>query len=480
MAGRDFSPEEREFLKATGLDVNQLEPLMADAPGLPQDVLERIRVGARAKAGVVPEPEPAALPAARRRFRPWVAAAALLVVAGAVALSQSDGAMAAIHRLVRLVPGIGLTEADVGTLVMPSPVSVELDGQQLTITGLISSSDGTQLRYEIEGLSWEKQISDVSGFPFRAALRLADGTELDEFSSVGSAREGSMSGIIWFAAPPRPTEAFTLSITPVDSSVAPFEVTIPVVDAALAGLPEAVEGGWSRERMGIRVGVPFWTVQGDRIVLNLEVRAPEGIRIEEVGEVFKDHRLLPVLTDDRGRTYPLIEEESRLRKNSFEPVSLVFQGPVASDAGVLRLHVPVVRIADMGAQSARLVVPLSQLPIGDSLQLQKEIEVGSYRFTVTQVTRLDERAFRFDVDLGPERDGVLLQEVAVRPAQLGRGEGWSGSWIADPETAQMTNREIELEVIRSGRLDVEFSEPVVRLQGDWEVTIPLSTDIKAE
>lgn len=477
MAGRDFTAEEREFLKAAGLDTSQLEPLVADAPALPEDVLERIRTGARAKVGEAPEPEAVVRPAVRRRFRPWVAAAALLVFAGAVALSQSDGAMAAIQRLVRLVPGIGLTEADVGTLVMPSPVSVEQDGQQLTITGLIGSSDGTELRYEIKGLPREKQISDVPGFPFVAALRLADGTELHELSSAGAVGEGTMSGIIWFAAPPHPTEAFTFSITPVDSGVAPFEVRIPVVDAAVAGLPEAVEGGWSAERLGIRIGVPYWTVQDDRIVLNLEVGALQGTRIEEVGEVLEDQSVLPVLADDQGRTYPLIAEESKLRKNSFEPVSLVFQGPIAPDASVLRLQVPVVRVADTSVKSARLSIPLNQLPPGKPLQLQKEIELGAYRFTVKQVTRLEELAFRFDVDLGPEQDGALLQEFKMSPRRPG---GWGASWNLDPKTRQTTGFEYYPDVVRGGSLEIEFSEPVVRLEGDWEVMIPLTSGTEAQ
>jgi len=477
MAGRDFTAEEREFLKSAGLDINQLEPLVADAPALPQDVLERIRTGARERAGMALEAEPAALPAARRRFRPWVAAAALLVIAGAVALSQSDGAMAAIQRLVRLVPGIGLTEADVGTLVMPSPVTVEQGGQRLTITGLISGSDGTELRYEIEGLPLEKQVSDVPGFPFRAALRLADGTELKELNAATGAGEGTISGIIWFAAPPHVTEAFTLSITPVDSSVAPFEVTIPVVDAAVAGLPEAVEGGWSAERLGIRIGVPYWTVQDDRIVLNLTVNAPQGIRFQEVGERIGENRLLPVLTDNLGRTYPLIEESSQLFKNSFEPVSLVFQGPIAPDADALRLQVPAVRVADTSAKAVRLSIPLNQLPLGEPLQLQKEIELGPYRFTVKEVTRLEDLAFRFDVDLGPEQDGTLLQEIKVSPSRPG---SWGSTWIVDRQTLQTTSIEYYPDVLRRGRLDVQLSEPVLRLQGDWEVTIPLTSGSEDE
>lgn len=475
MAGKDFTAEERSFLKDVGLDTTQLEPLVADAPSLPQDVLERIRSGARAKAGAasasVVRPSPRL-----RRFRPWLAAAAALLIGGGVALSQSDGAMAAIRRLVRLVPGIGLTEADAGTLVLTSPVSVEQDGQQLTITGLVSSRDGTELRYEIEGLSLEHDDANIPGYPFRSVLRLADGTRLAESTMSFGAADGIVSGVIWFAPLPHATDAFTFAITPVGSSVAPFEVTVPVVDAGAAGLPEAVEGGWSEERLGVRIGVPHWTVQGDRILLNLETALPEGSSLQEVGESLEDRGLLPVLTDDLGRTYPLIAEESQLYENPGQPVSLVFQGPLLSEVRTLRLTVPALRIADQNAEAASLNISVDQLAAGDTLQLGRELELGAHRFTVEQVTRLDDLTFRFDLDLGPEQDGVLLQEVGIKPAHPGRAEGWGRSWVTDAQTGQMTSLEFYPEVVRRGHLDVQFTDPVLRLMGNWEVTIPLEAE----
>ena len=76
---KPFNQDEREFLKAVGLEPDQLEQLTQNAPPAPADAQARIRAMARRKAGLEAAPAemarstvtaPAAAPP-RTATRPW-------------------------------------------------------------------------------------------------------------------------------------------------------------------------------------------------------------------------------------------------------------------------------------------------------------------------------------------------------------------------------------------------------------------------
>ena len=469
------TPEERAFLESIGLEPNDLTPLVADAPLLPADTLARIRDRAHAKAGAdasmtsVATAVPVKPPARPRRSRGrWLAAAAaaLLMVGGTLFVTNPQGALAAIQRLVRLVPGIGLTETDAETLVMASPVSAESGGERLTVTGLISQGKQTEVRFLVEGLPLDKKEPDVQA-AFKPTLQLADGTVLQSHSSSASGGSGTAEGVIWFGPLPSGTSSVTLLLPPVHGMTQPFELAIPVVDAGSAGLTEAVAGAWSEERLGVRIGVPHWTVQGDLIVLNLEAELPRGTAVEH----FLAEHVLPELSDEQGRVYPLVHERSNLSPNPGESASLTFQGPLAPDADRLRLTVPAIKVVEEA--EVELSIPLAQLPEGQPLDLDEEMEIGSQRFVIHTVTRLDEGTFRFALNLGPEEEGALLQGVEIAPrAPFFRSGGYSTTGRMNQQSWQLERLDYSPEKVPDRNLELVFKRPLVRLQGDWVVGLP--------
>jgi len=498
MTDRRLTPDEQAFLAETGLRPDDVAPLVEDAPPLPTDALARIRSGARAKAGIadrtvasVPAGSTASGPAgstplapaasrpapsgpgmaSRRRVRRWLAAAAavLLLAGGAVVLNSPERALAAIQRLVRLVPGIGLTESDSETWILPEPASVELDGARVTVTGFMSTPDRSHLQFRVDLPPLNPEVKTRSpGGGASPELRLPDGTVQKGRHGFMSGGSRYMVGEYSFAPLPAGTSDVTVVFPYLSGVSAPVEIPLSLVNAEDAGLAEAYLGGWSDDRSGIQVGVPYWTAAGDRIVLSLDAVAPEGIVVESYREFLGSGGVIqPGLRDDRGRTYPLITEESDL---SGGRVRAVFRGPLAPDAGRLTLAVPSLRLEDRSAE-APLTVPLEQLPEGKPLRLDEDLRLGSHRFTVRTVTRLDADTFRITLDLGTENDGSVLQFVGIRTATSPFGREpthWSSE--GNLETGFMSI-EVDFRHPPSRNLEVVFVNPEYRLDGGWEVEL---------
>lgn len=480
MTDRQFTPDEQAFLAETGLKADDLAPLVADAPPLPADTLERIRSRAREKAGLAPAAAAAApaaatpaLPSRRpdRRPRRWLAAAAaaLLLVGGTVVLSNPEGALAAIQRLVRLVPGIGLTETDGETWILPEPVSVEQDGVRVTVTGAISNLDGTQVRYRVDWPA-DEPLDKVefasareSAFP---ELRLPDGTVIRRWGGSLAGGTRDMVGQYNFGPLPPGTSEVTLVLPYLSGVAEPVEIPVTLVNAEEAGLAGAHPGNWSEERLGVQVGVPYWTAVDDRIVVSLDTRLPDGTRVIDYRDWIEPHGFVePVLIDDQGHTYPLIIDEAD-RSGPWRRA--VFQGPLAPDARQLTLTVPYLILADYTAE-ARLTVPLEQLAEGKPLRLNEELQIGSHRFTVETVTRIDADTFGFTLDLGPEEGGVLLQKVGIRHRMFGGPRAWS----AHGENGQFTSMEVDFRSAPRRNLVIVFADPGYRVHGEWQVELPV-------
>lgn len=493
--GGGLRPEEQAFLAETGLRPDDLAHLVNDAPPLPPDALARIRNRTREKTGTAvahdaapatlgstlqspPSPSSQASPvqslpspkssATTRRPRRWLAAAAavLLLVGGSVVLSNPGGAMAAIQRIVRLVPGIGLTETDGDTLVLAEPVSVQHGDVRVTVTGVVGARKRTQVQFRAE---WPavRDKQELASRTSAAELRLPDGTVL-EGSGHRWGGSDKLEGEYWYDPLPEGTREVVLVLPFLSGTAEPVEIPLSLVSAEEAGLAEGRPGAWSTEQMGVKVGVPYWTAAGDRIVVALESRVPDGVTVEQFGERFSEENMLPSLSDDQGRVYPLIAEESVLLSGQRQAV---FQGPLAPDAGELKLSVPALTLVEHAA-TARLTVPSARLPEGEPLELNEELAIGSQRFTVRAVTRLSPGIFRIDLDLGQEADGALLQRVDVRPPMSPFRSGPSG-WSAQGVDGQMTQMEIDFKKPPTRNLEIVFASPTYRLKGGWEVHLPV-------
>jgi len=492
----DLHPDEQAFLAETGLRPDDLAGLVEDAPPLPADTLARIRGRTRVKAGIAaPEmngdsgPSGAAgiassMPAApaasrrepsspRRRSRRWlaVAAAGLVLVGATAAAASPERAMASIQRLVRLVPGIGLTETGSETWILPEPVSVVQDGVQVTVMGFLSSPEETRLQLSVDWPPWSDQDKNGAGYQITSPeLRLRDGTVLRSHRGSASGGSRSLLGDYGYGPLPGGTSELVVIVPHLSDVSGAVRIPLTLVNATEALLTEAHPGNWSEERQGLQVGVPHWVADGDRILVNLAARPPEGVAVTEFGDPFApDRTVQPRLTDDKGRSYPLVVQESRLRGSRSYAV---FQGPLAADAEQLTLMVPSLRLVDQSAE-APFTVPLAELPEGEPVNLNQELQIGSHRFTVSTVTRVDHATFEFALQMGPEEGGVRLQSVGIRRSISPSGAGFSVKADAD---GLLTTLQVDFRTPPNANLTVIFAEPEYRVLGPWEVKLPVPGD----
>jgi hypothetical protein len=159
--------------------------------------------------------EPAASHVAGRYWQVGLAAAATLVLLVAAAIVGPNQAVASVRHFLSFVPGIGLQSTTDETLLLAQPVSVTRLGETIRVNGVLATSSGTIVSYEIQGLLGGKSLGAVAGLD-HAYLRDAAGHHYQlENNSVGlggSSTENHATGIFGFAPVPNTTSSVTLVI----------------------------------------------------------------------------------------------------------------------------------------------------------------------------------------------------------------------------------------------------------------------------
>ncbi|MDB4896783.1 MAG: hypothetical protein JWN15_3045, partial [Firmicutes bacterium] len=414
-------------------------------------------------------------PATRRpsppaqRPRPWLrwlpAAAALLLAAGGLLTAGSPSAQAALQRLLHVVPGFGITETRPQTLLLAEPVTVQGSRGKLTVTALISTVTFTELHFRIDGLSSVKpDPATMDQEPVRAALLLPDGTRLAFTSATSGVGLNDVQGTLSFPALSESVRTATLELSPMHGLTDPYTAPLKLVDAASAGLTEAVAGGWSSQRNGVMMGAPYAAFEQSQITLSLEAAlTAQTTGIRHVGGLPAQ----PVLTDNLGNTYPLVPEASLLWPGSARGLSATYAGPVHAGATALRLTVDAVQVVEEG--TARLRVPLDKLPVGKPAALNQELKLGARRIVVRSVTRLAADQFALDLDLGPEQNGAILQTVSVTPYQTSGG----GQYKFDPATQKQASDFVVSYTPQGNYFDVQITRPTVEITGPWQIDLPV-------
>ena len=452
---KTFDPTEQAFLDEVGLNPDDLERLAEGAPPVDAAVRERIRSRVHQKALAAPAPAPL-----RPRRLHWAVAATLLIALGTTALvASSAAAQEALMRLVRIIPGVGIATTDEGSQILKEPVTVDLGGPKAVVTGLVSTPDETRVRVTVTGLvrppAGRVQVQGAEG-----ALLLPDGRRLDLRRSKHSRSLESMELTLFFPPLPAGTARVQLEVDgPVFDLKQGLQADLALVGAGDRELPAAWEGGRSQEAHGVTVVVPHFGLDGDRIRLTAEVEGAE-LALDLLER--RTPELQPHLTDERGRTYPLIQTESDAfgmrRDGKYE---LVFKGPVPADAGALRLVVPSLTVYREG--SATLPLPLAQLQPGQTLTIDRELQVGDFTVRVDSVTRWDPT--RFDINYRP--DEIRTLSVGVKGTRLSFSNHELGA------SAQTVTLELPFPP-EGPELVLEFHRPQVRLQGPWTVDLTLA------
>jgi hypothetical protein len=464
---RIVSADDQEFTRAVGLDSNDLEWLVKDAPAVAPAVRDRIRC--RVHEGVAPQTAPA--PARRR---PWTrvaaAAAILLAVSGTALVAGSAEAREKIMSLFRLVPNLGITATDEQSRALAAPLQIASAGTDATILAAVAGPESTQIRLRINGLEQKPglmQNGSLSSNPpvlrpeFPAELVLPDGERLIASEIQLYFEKGTLNLTVTFGAVPPGTTSFRLEMPKYKELALGVSAEIPLSKAAAVALQAAEVSGAATEHAGIKVEAHHYAIDNNLVRVSmgitpvsqgLELDHTIGYKPEWVG-----------LTDDTGRGYTFSVVESDLLFGPNPAYNVAFAGPLAPGARQLTLTVPELYVAEEG--SATVDLDLSGLEPGHTQPVNAKITVGAWPVTVKSVERKADGPYTLRVDLGPAGGDRYLSHVSVLQGAYSTANGIVGKdrvqTLALPQPGP------------DGKLTVTLGHPVVTVTGPWVVNVPL-------
>lgn len=400
-------------MKAVGLDGDNLEWLVQDAPAVPADLQERVLRKAQHKIVQVPLAE---------GWRPiyrlprWAAvAAAMLVIFGAtVALSPS--VQAALRSLIRLIPGFGVTEVAPDHLVLAQPVTVADGTRQVTVTGVHGGPAGTVVHLRWAGIPARTVEKPVDRTDFdhvmpggSFGLVLPDGTRLVQTRLTSSQETGTGSALLSIHFPPLPaaTRSARLELPAMFKVTNPVSAMLTLTEAGESNSVAVVDVDSKDQKQGVTIGVSHLAIDGDRIRLVVSTRYSDPQSAQTGVELMRKSGIS--LTDDLGNTYPLLWDETVLSASDSGSRSLytggssmslwrrpggplggsdftaVFAGPVRPGAKSLRLRIETAELEALGSGSLRIAA--SDLPVGQVKDVHQTLRYGTQELEILQVRR---------------------------------------------------------------------------------------------
>jgi hypothetical protein len=480
LSSRKFDHEEQEFAKAVGLDANNLEWLVQDAPAISEESIDRVVNKARIKLAIAP------ITGRRQGFRlpRWaVAAAVVLAICGAT-VTLSPSVQAALIRLMQVIPGFGVTGVAPEDLVLAAPVSVADETRKMTVTGVHGTDEQTIVQVEWDGLSRTAVVTPdhTPG----VALVLPDGTRLNkqDMTFTGRTGTGKLLLKLTFPALPAGTASARLELPGLFGQTKPVGVLLTLSQAASAKLPEVTPVNASAQERGLILSASHFAVDGDRIrlVLKTETNDPvfkavaaDLMDITPPGQVLK-------LLDDQGNAYPLLWEETALSMNDGSSRTLrengssvwntgqsrtrirpeftaVFAGPLRPGVKSLTLTLEQAEVVESG--SAVFTLDGSRITQGQWLDVQKTLTLGTREVVVKQLMYRSDGSATLTVTMN--HGGPQLFSVWLNGQHMDHSSSRNGvDWVIDTEKAVVApTTEIKIE-------DLRYS-----LKGPWSVSIDL-------
>lgn len=460
MLAEQLDPGER-FVQGLEQTLRRQASRRAETPARPR-VLARVHLAwARANAP--------------SRYLTALATILVFVIGG---LWASPEARAGAGQLACLIPGLGIRNCSPASLIMAAPVTAIRDGSTLTITRLLSADGETQVRAEISALPTPPPAT--LGGSARLTLVGADGR-------TNAPLRGTSQGFM--VSGPEPTTTFGYSVEGVFPALTPgtravvvrvegpaplgsWQVSVPVVVLGEAALAQPGPGGLPLALHGITLQVT--SVAADRSGLALRVTADADPTLGVVQEIRRsDYPGYLELRDERGRTYRERQPPPRASwRNAAGPLTGdVLLPPLADDARSGTLIVPFVKLRESGG-TATLRVPIASRPAGELIPLDIPLAVNGYAFRVIGATLVDDRGPKIllKVDLGEWREGRKLIEpgwAEIDGQRVGEASRWGGDVNQAFEITVRPPTPVGDEVV------ITFHEPIVAVQGPWEIDVPL-------
>ncbi|MGE5674138.1 MAG: hypothetical protein ACM3XM_09635 [Mycobacterium leprae] len=469
----DKRMDERAFLQSVGLDPDNLDWLVKDAPPVAADVRERIRRRVQAK---IDAPAPAVIvpaPGSRRwRFARVATAAALLLIAlASTFVATSEAAQEKLKALFLLVPGFGIKAADTQTRVLASPLAIRAAGVEGLITAVVAGPERTEVRLRIPGLAGRAggpQLgsagSDEHHEPaylpnFPAVLVLPDGTRLRPYSMEHRFGQDGLTATLIFGKLPGGVDSVRLEVPSYFEIPLNLEAQIHLtpVDAAHYAEAQPVTGAFVRD--GIKVEALQMAGDGDLIRFNLSVvPTVPYVTLDE------DFRSVPwvSLTDNRGQAYPWNGKESDMFTGRKQVYSVAFAGPLPPGTESLTLTMEQLYIKDRG--SAPLVLNVADMAVGDSRTLSQRRQVGAWPVVIKSVKRTADNQFTFTIDLGKPLGNRQLSHVRAMVGSNVSFVGWAEN---GQEVITVDIRPVD------GEIAFTWVEPVVIVKGPWVIELPV-------
>ncbi|HWI66379.1 MAG TPA: hypothetical protein VNT75_31500 [Symbiobacteriaceae bacterium] len=486
MSERQFTREEQEFMKAVGLDSDNLEWLVQEAPAVSDETTARVLEKTRLKVALAPLTQ--ARPRRTFRLPRWaaVAAAALVICTATVAVSPT--VQAALKSLLQLIPGFGVTAVTPGNLVLANPVTVSDDTRKMTVTGLHGTETETVVQLEWDGLS---KTADVTpDFAPGLALVLPDGTRLERktLNFNGQVGTGKLLLKITFPALPAGTRNVRLELPRLFEQTNPVGTLLTLSPAESANLAEAIPVNGGAQKENVSLSVSHLALDGDRIRLMVRTD-PAATNIRAVAADLMNGSIPPgtilQLKDDQGNSYPLLFEETALSMNDGGSRTLreggssvwtrgpaplltrtspsftaVFAGPLRPGAKRLTLTLQQAEVVETG--SASLTLEAGRLVKGQRVDLNEALQVGGHEVVINYLNQREDDSAVVSLFV----KGVPAYHVAVRfngqhmerSGSADRGRTWL---VETPKVPTTPTTEITIDHLK------------FEVVGPWSVEVPL-------
>ena len=369
------------------------------------------------------------------------------------------------------VPEVGFRPSE-GGLGLHAPVTVQSSGRTLTVDRFVSTTAGTEVRFDLTGIagSWQDAFDGI-----RTELRDESGRVYAPgrswFSNMGIA--GGVRRVASFES--LPADLRRIEIAAIEGAVR-VSVWLDLEPLSSSGLPlhRAAEAADTQHGVAVRVrGVALGAAS---TIIDLEAKAGGGIRyVRGIGALMGIRRGPTRLTlrDDKGRE--MLEKDPTLppRDASGRTDVAVFPA-VPADATSFELVIPYLYVEESDGEVE------FGLPVGEP----RRFMFGAHPIRVVSSTvvppdptlarspdlRRGMSTLRLDVDLGEWHDDRrLLMPGNVLVDGTDHGFRWTPDRAGGPTNAQQVSYvAVPLTEPGSART-VVFSYPTVHLRGPWTI-----------
>jgi len=368
--------------------------------------------------------------------------------------------------------GVGFRPAGVR---LARPVEVVVDGRTLTITDLVATPEGTELIYELGGLSGDEGYTarqDVvaidSGGLSQVLERGAFSFTTDHaFKSTGPLRRRIHST----SAIPLRAGAIGLAITV--EGLGPFRLAAELRPFGRETDAPYLDANGSVTHEGITVTVHRVGAARAETAVEIEVTVGDGACCVGIGG-YQGSRSGPTalsLRDERGRAYG----ERWQPPGRLDSSTLALFEPLHPDVREGELEVPYVFIEESAA------TPVIELPVMDPVDMQ----VGAYGIRVLATAHVEGNptarnaaywgpALGVDLDLGGwrgDRRVLLPGRIVLDGNDCNIGYRWNYLNASRPEPVDHV--EITGERIAGART-LGFLRPSIQVRGPWRVRFPIA------